>query len=93
MAASRFTSLSEEITQLLNDKDSENINYKLTRHHRLIFESYLKKKNITNPSTAVDLASVQRTFYAAARKKDGQMYSGPPFVPSDLLCVDTSNKN
>ena len=92
MAASRFTSLSKEITQLLNDKDSENTK-KLTRHHHLIFESYLKKKNITNPSTAVDLAAVQRKFYATARKKDGQMYSGTPFVPSDLLCVDTSNKN
>ena len=46
MAASSFTSLSEEnITQLLNDKDSENTK-KLTKHHHLIFESYLKEKNI-----------------------------------------------
>ena len=75
MAASRFTSLSEEnITQLLNDKDSENTK-KLTKHHRLIFESYLKEKNIRNPSTAVELAAVLRKFYAEARKKDGQMYS------------------
>ena len=60
MAASRFTSLSEEnITQLLNDKDSENTK-KLTKHHRLIFESYLKEKNIRNPSTAVELAAVLR---------------------------------
>ena len=35
MDASRFTSLSEEnITQLLNDKDSENTK-ELTKHHRL----------------------------------------------------------
>ena len=35
MAASRFTSLSEEnITQLLNDKDSENTK-KFTKHYRL----------------------------------------------------------
>ena len=77
MAASRFTSLSEEnITQLLIDKDSENTK-KLTKHHRLIFESYLmiKGKNIGNPSTAVELAGVLRKFYAGARKKDGQMYS------------------
>ncbi|CAH3186217.1 unnamed protein product, partial [Porites lobata] len=75
MAASRFTSLSEEnITQLLNDKDSENTK-KLTKYHRLIFESYLKEKNIRNPSTAVELAAVLRKFYAEARKKDGQMYS------------------
>ena len=75
MAASRFTSLSEEnITQLLNDKDSENTK-KLTKHHRLIFESYLKEKNIRNPSNAVELAAVLRKFYAEARKKDGQMYS------------------
>ena len=93
MAASRFTSSSEEnITLLLNDKDSENTKT-LTKHHRLIFESYLKEKNIRNPSTAVDLGAVQRTFYAEARKKDEQMYSGTPIVPSDLLCVDTSNKN
>ena len=46
MAASKFTSLSEEnITQLLNDKDSENTQ-KSTKQHRLIFESYLKGKNI-----------------------------------------------
>ena len=64
MAASRFTSLSEEnITQLLNDKDSENTK-KLTKHHRLIFESYLKEKNIRNPSHAVELAAVLRTFYS-----------------------------
>ena len=58
MATSRFTSLREEnITQLLNDKDSENTK-KLTKHHRLIFESYLiKEKNIRNPSTAVELAA------------------------------------
>ena len=64
----------ENITQLLNDKDSENTK-KLTKHHRLIFESYLKEKNIRNPSTAVELAAVLRKFYAEARKKDGQMYS------------------
>ena len=45
MAASRFSSLSEEnIAQLLNDKDSEN--KKSTKQYRLIFESYLKEKNI-----------------------------------------------
>ena len=63
----------ENITQLLNDKDSENTK-KLTKHHRLIFESYLKEKN-RNPSTAVELAAVLRTFHAEARKKYGQMYS------------------
>ncbi|CAH3185501.1 unnamed protein product, partial [Porites lobata] len=73
MAVSRFTSLSEE-NDTQNDKDSENTK-KLTKHHRLIFESYLKEKNIRNPSTAVELAAVLRTFYAEARKKDGQMYS------------------
>ena len=64
MAASRFTSLSQEnITQLLNDKDSESTK-KLTKHHRLIFQSYFKEKNIRNPSTAVELAAVLRKFYA-----------------------------
>ena len=44
MAASRFSSLSEEnIAQLLNDKDSEKTK-KSTKQHRLIFESYLKEK-------------------------------------------------
>ena len=75
MAASRFRSLSEEnIAQLLNDKDSENTK-KSTKQHRLIFESYLKEKNIRNPTTAVELAAVLRKFYAEARRMDGQMYS------------------
>ena len=61
MAASRFTSLSEEnITQLLNHKDSENTK-KSTKQHRLSFESYLKEKNIRNPTTAVELAEVLHT--------------------------------
>ena len=75
MAASRFRSLSEEsIAQLLNDKDSENTKMS-TKQHRLIFESYLKEKNIRNPTTAVELAAVLRKFYTEAREKDGQMYS------------------
>ena len=64
----------ENVTPLLNNKDSENTKT-LAKHHRLIFESYLKEKNTRNPSTAVDLAAVQRTSYAEARKKDEQMYS------------------
>ena len=69
MAASRFRSSSEEnITQLLNDKDSENTK-KSTKQHRLIFESYLKEKNTRNPTTAVELAAVLRKFYAEAKKK------------------------
>ena len=64
MAASRFTSLSgENITQLVDDKDSENTK-KLMKRHRLIYESYLKEKNIRNPSTAVELVAVLRKFYA-----------------------------
>ena len=44
MAASRFRSLSKEnIAQLLNDKDSENTK-KTTKQHRLIFESYSRRK-------------------------------------------------
>ena len=69
MAANRFTSLSEEnITQLLNDKDSENTK-KFMKHHRLIFESYLKEKNIRNPSTAVELAAVLRSFTPRQERK------------------------
>ena len=86
MAASRVTSFSQEnITQLLTYKDSE-YTKKLTKHHRLIFESYLKEKNIRNPSTAVQVAAVLRKFYAEARNKDGQMYSkGLIFKPRRLL--------
>ena len=64
MDASRSASLSEEnIAQLLKDKDSENTK-KSTKQHRLIFESYLKEKNIDirNPTTAVELAAVLRKF-------------------------------
>ena len=58
MAASNFKSLNKEnIAQLLNDKDSENTK-KLTKQHSLIFESYLKEKNIRNPKTAVELVAV-----------------------------------
>ena len=57
-----------------NNKDSKNTK-KLTKQHRLVFELYLKEKNIRNPSTAVELAAVLRKFYAEARKKNGQMYS------------------
>ena len=75
MAASKLRSLSEEnIAQLLNDKDSENTK-KSTKQHRLIFESFLKEKNIRNPTAAVELAAVLRKFYADARKEDGHMYS------------------
>ena len=69
MTASRFISLSEEnIAQLLNDKDSENTKTS-TKQHRLIFEPYLKEKNIRNPTTPVNLAAVLRRFYAEARNK------------------------
>ena len=69
MVASRFRSLRKEnIAQLLNDKDGENTK-KSTKQHRLIFESYLKEKNIRNPTTAVELVAVLRKFYAEARKK------------------------
>ena len=59
MAASRFRSLSENIAQLLKDKDSENTKSS-TKQHRLICESYLKEKNIRNPATAVELSAVLR---------------------------------
>ena len=62
MAAIRFRSLSEEnIAQLPTDKDSEN-NKKLSKQHPSVFESYLKEKNIRNPTTAVQLAAVLRKF-------------------------------
>ena len=70
----RFRSLSKEnIAQLLNDKDGMKTK-KWTKQHHLIFESYLKEKNIRDPTTAVELAAVLRKFSFEARKKDGQMY-------------------
>ena len=81
MATSGFTSLSEEnITQSLNDKDSENTK-KLTKHHRLIFESYLKEKNIRNPSTAVELAAVLQNFASRRERKMDRCTQRAPFVP------------
>ena len=75
MAVSRYRSLSKEnIAHLLNDKDSENTK-KLMKQHYLIFESYVKEKNIWNPTTAVELAAVLRKFYAEVRKKDGKTHS------------------
>ena len=72
MAASRSRSLSENIAQLLYDKDSENTK-KSPKQHHLIFESYLEENNIRNPTTAGELDEVLRKFYAEARKKDGQV--------------------
>ena len=90
MAASRFRSLSKEnIAQLLNDKDSENTK-KSTKQHRLIFESYLREKNIRNPRTAMELAAV---LSRGEKKRWIDVLKKTPFVPSDFLCVDTSNKN
>ena len=88
MAASRFRSSSEEnITQLLNDKDSENTKTSM-KQHRLIFESYLKEKNTRNPTTAVELAAILRKFYAEAKKKRmDKCTQKTPFVPSDFLCL------
>ena len=59
MAASRFSLSEKNIVQLLNYKDSENTK-KSTKQHRLNFESYLKEKNIRNPTTAVELEAVLR---------------------------------
>ena len=85
MAASRFRSLSEEnIAQLLNDKDSKNTK-KSTKQHRLIFESSLKDKNISNPTTAVELAAVLRKFYPRREKRMDRCTQKTPFVPSDFL--------
>ena len=85
MAASRFTSLCEKnITQLFNNKDSENTK-KSTKQHRLIFESYLKEKTSEILHwTALELAAVLRKFYAEARKQNGQYTQNTPFVPSDF---------
>ena len=56
MAAIRFTSLSEEnITQLLNNKDSEDTK-------KSFWVLYLKEKNIRNPTTAVELVAVLRVL-------------------------------
>ena len=85
MAASRFRSLSEEnIAQILNDKDSKNTK-KSTKQHRLIFESSLKEKNISNPTTAVELATVLRKFYPTREKRMDRCTQKTPFVPSDFL--------
>lgn len=67
MAASRFRSFSEDnIAQLLSDKDSESTK-KSTKQHRLIFEFYLKEKNIRNPTTAVELKAVLRKLLECAK--------------------------
>ena len=48
---------------------------RIPKGRRNNIDSYLKEKNIRNPTTAVELAAVLRKFYGEARKKDGQMYS------------------
>ena len=72
---------------LLNDKDSENTK-KSTKQHRLIFESYLKEKNIRNPTTALELAAVLRKFSRRDEKKGtDRCTQKTPFAPSDFLCL------
>ena len=96
MAVSRFRSLGEEnIAQLLNDKDSSENTKRSTKQHRLIFESYLQRKNIRNTTTAVEPVSgcFTKVLRRGEKKKMDRCTQKTPFVPSDFLCVDTSNKN
>ena len=60
----------ENIAQLLNDKDSENTK-KWTKQRRLIFESYLKEKNIRNPTTAACRVSGSFTKVLRRGEKKG----------------------
>ena len=74
-ASARFASVSsEEIEELLANKDSENTK-KSTKMATTIFENYLKEKNLFNPTEPKALAKCLETFYIEARKKDGSMYS------------------
>ena len=72
MAAIRFTSFSEEnISQLLNDKDSENTK-KLTKHHRLIFESYLKEKK---HQKSFNCSGVSGSFMKVLRRDEKERWT------------------
>ena len=64
----------EEIVELLKGEPNKNTQ-KSTRGSRLIFDAYLQEKGIRNPTTAEELATILRKFYAEARRKDGNFYT------------------
>ena len=55
----------EEIAELLKGEPNKNTQ-KSTRGSRLIFDAYLQEKGIRYPTTAEELATILRKFYAEA---------------------------
>ena len=64
----------KEIADLLKGEPSESTQ-RSRKRSRLIFDAYLQEKGVQNPTTAEELASILRTFYAEARRKDGNLYT------------------
>ena len=64
----------KEIADLLKGEPSESTQ-RSRKRSRLIFDAYLQEKRVQNPTTAEELASILRTFYAEARRKDGNLYT------------------
>ena len=64
----------KEIADLLKGEPSESTQ-RSRKRSRLIFDAYLQEKGVQNPTTAQELASILRTFYVEARRKDGNLYT------------------
>ena len=56
--ANRFEHYDEKISKLLDDKDSKKTKKKATTGSHLIFKAYLQERNIQNPATAEEFATV-----------------------------------
>ena len=63
------------------------------RHRQgFLFETYLQAKGIQCPTIAEELATVLRKYTRKSEQKVESCTQKARFVPSDLVCVDTSNK-
>ena len=73
----------EEIADLLKGEPSESTQ-RSTKRSRLMFDAYLQEKGVQNPTTAEELASILRKFYAEARRRDGNLYTKASLA--DIRC-------
>ena len=73
----------EEIADLLKGEPSESTQ-RSTKRSRLMFDAYLQGKGVQNPTTAEELASILRTFYTEARRRDGNLYTKASLA--DIRC-------
>ena len=66
--AARFEHCDENISKLLDNKDSKKKNTKkASKGNHLIFKAYFQERSIQHPAKAEELATVLRKFYVEVR--------------------------